>query len=233
MKLFLFMLLMSIFGSRIFGQTGQTCNCPTNQDLSHQGTPERIFYLSNGKRIGLCGDIDTAGRDTIYSEVIIYHCGTEGFFRGWNGIKTCQISQDKDTIVVRQLVSLPIGKDMQVVSTAFKIEKYYYRGSGFVTRSVYRDDIPKYTPSQIEDVLGQYTKLTPGDYDAILLVERRLFWAYVSGSADAGRYLSSFDQKFGPFANAKTDEFDEIHGLYWFWKMDHVMMEGRPELPVP
>ncbi|HWK08039.1 MAG TPA: hypothetical protein VNS58_30630 [Puia sp.] len=202
--LLLLMLLIPSFGHVVLGQTNVSCNCPTGQDLAHQGEPEKIFYLSNGKQIGLCGDFEKVNQDTVYSEVILYHCGSEGFFRCWDGIKTCKINQDEDTIVVRRLFALPIGKNMEIVSTSFKIEKYYYRGSRFVVHSVYRDDLTKYTLSQIEDVLDQYTKLTPGDYDTILLVERRLLWAYISGSAEAGSYLNSFDQKFGPSTETKA-----------------------------
>jgi hypothetical protein len=231
MKWLLLMALIPSFGHGALGQTNASCNCPSGQDLAHQGAPEKIFYLGNGKQIGLCGDVEKADQDTVYSEVILYHCGNEGFFRGWDGIKTCKINQDKDTIVVRRLFTLPIGKNMEIVSTFFRIEKYYYRGSKFVVRSVYRNDLTKYTPSEIESVLDQYSKLTPGDYDTILLVERRLFWAYISGSAEAGSYLNAFDQKFGPFTEAKSDEFNEVHDLYWSWKMDHVM--GEVELVVP
>src|SRR6186713_3384201 len=234
MKTLILTLLIPAFGHMALGQTNPSCNCPTGQDLAHQGLPEKVFYFSNGQRIGLCGDFEKVNQDTLYSEVILYHCGHDGFFRGWDGIKTCIINQDKDTILVRRLFSLPIGKNMEIVPTYFRIEKYYYRGSKFVVRSVYRKDLANYTSSQIKDVLDQYTKLTPRDYDAILLVRRRLFWAYISGSAEAGSYLDSFDQKFGPFIDAKSDEFDEVHGLYWFWKMDHLMAQrGQPELVVP
>ena len=234
MRWILLMLLIPSFGHVALGQTNVSCNCPTGQDLAHQGAPEKIFYLSNGNQIGLCGDVEEVNQDTVYSEVILYHCGNEGFFRGWDGIKTCKINQDRDTIVVRRLVALPIGGNMGIVSTSFKIEKYYYRGSKFFVRSVYRTDLTKYTLSQIEDVLDQYTKLAPGDYDTILLVERRLFWAYISGSAEAGTYLNSFEKKFGPFTEAKSDEFNEVHDLYWSWKMDHLMAQGgQSELAVP
>jgi len=67
--------------------------------------------------------------------------------------------------------------------------------------------------TQIAGVLDQYAKLTPGDYDTILLVERRLFWAFISGSAEAGGYLNSFNQKFGPFTETTSDEFNEVHSL--------------------
>ncbi|TDX01461.1 hypothetical protein EDB95_2497 [Dinghuibacter silviterrae] len=225
------MLLIPAFGHAALGQT---CHCPTVQDLAHQGAPEKMFYLSNGKQIGLCGDVEKVDRDTVYSEVILYHCGDEGFFRGWDGIKTCTIHQDKDTIMVRHLVTLPIGKNMEFISTSFRIERYYYKGSKFVVRSDYRNDLTKFTSSQIQDVLDQYNKLTPGDDNALLLVARGLFWAYISGSAEAGGYLNSFDQKFGPFAESKREEFDEVHGLYWSWKMDHLMGQGgQRELAVP
>ena len=228
------MLFIPAFGHVALGQTKVSCNCPTGQDLAHQGVPEKVFSLSNGKQIGLCGDFEKVNQDTVYSEVILYHCGNEGFFRGWDGIQTCKISQDNDTIVVRRLVGLPIGKNMEIVSASFRIEKYYYRGPKFVVRSVYLNNFPKYSSSQIADVLNQYTKLTPGDYEAILLVARRLSWAYISGSEEAGSYLSSFEQKFGPFTGAKSEEFDEVHGLYWFWKMDHLMgQRGQNELVVP
>src|ERR1700753_790078 len=109
MKKFLFILLIPICGEMSFEQTALSCNCPTGQNLAHQGAPNKIFYLSNGKSIGLCGDSEKVDQDTIYSEVILYHCGNGGFFRGWNGIKTCRIDQDNDTIVVRHIVSLPLG----------------------------------------------------------------------------------------------------------------------------
>lgn len=232
MKKYLPLVLVLSFTAPAFSQTTKnTCNCPTGQDLAHQGAPERMFTLSNGNLIGLCGDLEKAGRDTIYSEVILYHCGEEGFFRDWDGIKTCKIYQDHDTIVVQQLFSLPLGEKMQLITTTFKTEKYFYRGSGFLVNSSYRTDLPKYTPPQITDVLAQYAKLTRGNYDNILQVERRLFWAYVSGSAEAGNDLASFSKKFGPFIGDKSDEFDEVHGLYWSWKLDQTT--GQTELTVP
>lgn len=234
MKKHLIILLFLSFTDLALGQTTKNaCNCPTGQDLAHQGAPERMFTLSNGKQIGLCGDLEKTGRDTIYSEVILYHCGNEeeGFFRGWDGIKTCRIHQDHDTILVQQLFGLPVGENMKIITTTFKTEKYFYRGSEFVVHSTYRTDLKKYTPSQIANVLEQYTQLKPRDYDNILLVMRRLFWAYVSGSAEAGKDLESFEEKFGPFIDEKSDEFDEIHGLYWFWKLDQTV--GPTELQVP
>jgi len=222
MKLLLKMLLFLVIGQMASAQIKkQSCNCPTGQDLAHQGAPEKIFYFKNGQQIGLCGDIEPGNKDTIYSEVILYHCGAEGFFRGWNGTQTCKITQDNDTVVVEKLVKLPVGKNMEVVSTSFRIEKFYYSGSKFITLSVYRTDLPKYTPAQIKNVLDQYTSLTRGDYDKALLVYRQLFWSYVSGSSEADEYLEKFEQQFGPFTE-RFDEFDEIRGLYWFWNLNHL-----------
>jgi len=228
-------LLLLAFGHLAPGQpVRKSCNCPEGQDLAHQGEPDKVFTLSNGQQIGVCGDVEKIGADTIYSEVILYHCGHDGFFRGWDGIKTCKIYQDQDTIIVQQLFNLPVGENMQIITTTFRTEKYFYRGARFVTRSVYRVDLKPYTTSQIEDVLGQYTRLKKGDHAGILQTARRLCWAHISGSNEAGIAFDNLYEKFSLPETGISDEMDQLHGLYWFWKLDHGRTQkGLTELPVP
>jgi hypothetical protein len=46
----------------------------------------------------------------------------------------------------------------------------------------------------------------------------KLFWAYVSGNEQAGKYLDTYESKFGPFDGHTAEEFAELWKIYLSYK---------------
>jgi hypothetical protein len=68
-------------------------------------------------------------------------------------------------------------------------------------------------------VLAEFNSLSKDNLHRVMHVGHMLFWAYVSGNKQAGVYLESIPQKFGPFhENPIEGEWGHIYHTYEFWK---------------
>jgi hypothetical protein len=211
-------LILIILGHFAFGQN-KNCNCPKN-DITATGKADRVFTLSNGNSIGLCGFIDKGNKDTTYSEFILFQCGHTKIFKQWDATQSCKISTTKDTLIIQELYGLAIDEKLEVTWVPFYITKLYFDKSTVRSISYFRKELPKYSTTQIKTVLKQYNGLArQADGDSILLVAHRLFWAYVSGSREAAKHLDDFEKHFGPFDGAIAEEFHHLWATYKLFKL--------------
>ena len=211
-------LLISILltlGHFSFGQNND-CDCPKN-NLTTTEKAVKIFKFSNGIEFGLCGYIEY---DTIYSEFIIYQCGQSTFLNEWDATRSCVISLLNDTLSIQELYGLAIGNNLEIKWVPFHKTNYYFENSTLHTLSSFLTDLPKYSSSQIENVLKQHNQLTKkAGGDSILLVAHRLFWAYISGSKKAETFFKNFEKNFGPFDGHIAEEFHELWSTYKLYKL--------------
>jgi hypothetical protein len=122
-------------------------------------------------------------------------------------------------LIVKELFGLAIDKKMEIKWVPFYITKYYFDKSILHSTAFFRKDLIKYTPTQIRSVINQYQNLKKIETaDDMLLVAHRLFWAYVSGSKEAERYLNSFEKHFGPFDGAVAEEFHDLLATYKLYR---------------
>lgn len=214
-------LLIIVFlaqGHLTFGQD-KLCDCPKN-DLTISFKADKIFTFSNGASIGVCGFIDTTGKDTIYSEFILYQCGKTAIIDKWDATKTCKILTLKDTLFIQEIYGLAISNQMEIKSVPFYITKYYFDNNFLRSTSYFRNDIPKYSLKKINKVIIQYKNLTvKSKSETKLLIAHRLFWAFASGNKEASNYLDSFKNTFGPFDGAVSEEFHELWETYQHYKL--------------
>ncbi len=195
----------------------QKCNCPS-EGLGNTGKPHSLFSFTNGKKIGLCGYREIKNNDTTYSEFALVQCGQKKPIEEWGAVESCKIKKVNDTLFVKELYGLPIGKDFTVIWMPFYINKFYFTGNTLQKKKFYRKDIKKYSKEQIRQVLTKYEKLTRGNFEHTIDVANMLFWAYVSGNNEAEVYLKTIPKKFGPFDGAIAEEWDDISATYELWK---------------
>ncbi len=209
-----------------FSQENKGCNCP-EKTITHAGKPDSVYQFSNEKKIGLYGYIDIEDKHIHYSEFVIFFCEEEKKIAEWGALQTCLVEQKKDTLVIGELYDIPNGKNHASQWQPFYISKYYFKSSQLIDTSCYRTDLRKYSAAEIKIVLAQHEALTTKDYEYVLLIGHRLFWAYVSGSKQAGVYLENFRNKFGPFDGAIAEDFSDLIATYMHYKRLSAKKDGK------
>jgi len=196
------------------------CPCP-KMSLEHYGDkPVKVFPLKPDVSVAVCGGVQQKdGRDE-YSEFILYTCGQLYSIDSWDGTQTCTITQSKDTLIVQELMPVANGEDMSIQWPEFYVTKYYYTGPQLNRVAYYRKDLQLYTTGQIRQAIAGYRQLHQPivDYDACLLAMHRLFWAYVSGSEEAGTLLERAERELGPFDGAVAEEYESLIAVYGHYK---------------
>jgi len=196
------------------------CPCP-KMSLEHYGNkPVRTFQLTPGVSLAVCGGMQQKdGRDE-YTEFILYNCGQRYSIDSWDGTQTCTITQSRDTLIVQELMPVANGKGMNIQWREFYVIKYFYTGDQLQRKPYYRKDMQLYTTDQVKQAIAGYRQLHKPvtNYDACLLALHRLFWAYVSGSREAGTLLEQAEEKLGPFDGAVAEEFEDLIAVYEHYK---------------
>jgi hypothetical protein len=196
------------------GQGKQPCHCPATM----YGTKMQRYDLADGKSLAVCGYREKNKKDTIYDGFVLFQCGRKEILDEEDETSSCKIAQLNDTLILSEFYILPIGKNFEMVSLPFRIHKFFSRPSKIADTTYFRSDLPKYSTARINTVLRQYAHLTGKDNDSVNLVAHWLFWAYVSGSSQAEKYLRGMKSKFGPFDGAIAEEFEETWATYELWK---------------
>jgi hypothetical protein len=198
------------------GQT--TPACPCMGIFGKADKADRTFQFKNGKKIGLCGFIDTVGKQIIYSEFTVYECGQKNIVKEWDATKECLIEFKKDTLKISELYALPIGTNFSFVRKPFLINKLYYQNNILKDHSYFNPSLKKYSQAEILKVLEAYKKLKKNQKDLIILQAFRLFWAYVSGSKEAENHLINVKTRFGKLDGHNEEDLNSLLNIYSLYK---------------
>lgn len=203
----------------LFGQG--KCSCPEPYNYEKKGA-DKVYQYENGKTIGLCGYSERENSHVVYSEFVLFDCVSNKVLGEWGATQTCFVDFDNDTLVVKELKMLPVGKKFAYSHVPLIITKIYHRNKGFSKVSSFNKHIPKYSPAQVNKVLEKYKDLNMlqkrGYYDSIIVISDMLLWSYVSGSKIAEKYLNKVEKSVGPFDGAIAEEWNEIWMLYLYYK---------------
>ena len=180
--------------------------------------PIKVFTFKGNKQIGVCGQSELKNKTTTYSEFVCFECGEKKIIDEWDATEECRIEQKGDTLYIKQIYYLPIGKNFEEIPTPFHIYKVFYYNGEVTKECSYRNDIPLYTNKQIEAVLKQFYKLKKENSEANLSEANKLFWAYVSGSKEAEKCLNQMEKKYGPFDGAIKELWNFIYYTYINYK---------------
>ncbi|WP_020532546.1 hypothetical protein [Flexithrix dorotheae] len=89
------------------------CKCFNGIGSSEDDKPIIISKFSNGTSLSLCGYFDKEKQDKglIMSEFNIFNCKTGSSLVEYGAVQTCRIEQKKDSLIIRELKYLPVGKN--------------------------------------------------------------------------------------------------------------------------
>lgn len=196
----------------------QECTCPDGINNDNEGQPFRVFSFSNGKQLGICGYQSIELSDTVFTKFTLFVCGENKATREWSDKKSCRVNKVKDTLFIKEMAGLPLGQSFSNLWIPFYVHKLYFKNGVLQDVEYFRKDIQKYGKAQIDLVMQEYKQLAPGSGGSAIRVAKMLFWAYASGSKEAGEYLNTLPDKFGPFESAVAEEISDVMALCANWK---------------
>jgi hypothetical protein len=202
--------LLIICFSMSYGQKDKSCRCPKNQFVSEKyGT---IFQLSNGLRLLVCGAVDEETTPPTYSEFIVAECGKKSIIDYWNEKKTSEIKFENDTLYVKQMIDLPVGRNFIPQQVNWGMDKIYYTADQVMMKSSINKKIKKYSPAQIDAVNKLYDQAKIGGINNKKMeIAYKLFIATISGNETARKNLTDFKTKFKIEDESEfADEYNEL-----------------------
>ena len=144
-----FLLLITLFGIEL---CAQTCKCYSEQFENIEIEPTKIFNFKNGQQFKLCSVAtynfkkDTT---TYYKDFTIVNCETQKSINLLKNTEYFTMFFNNDTLSIKEIIDLPVGKKRKFIMTAISESKYYYKDN---TLSVTRQNIalPKYNNQEIQ-----------------------------------------------------------------------------------
>lgn len=99
--------------SKLSSKFIDSCNCFTGIGSRKGDPPVLIFSFSNGKSISVCGFDVREMQEPIISEFNVFDCANGNSLAEYSATQICRIIEKKDTLVIKELKYLPVGKNWQ------------------------------------------------------------------------------------------------------------------------
>jgi hypothetical protein len=216
MRFYITTILIFLKLTSAVGQAKRTdCDCPKTQFAGTKA--DTTFYLSNGRTIILCGYKNQESKPATFSEFILAVCGQDTIIDFWGAVLTCRLEVNEDTLLVKDLRFLPVGKNLDFRETVWLTDKIYFQGQKVVKELMVNRQIRKYTPAEIQAVLKAYETAKPGPDESEMGIANKLFIATISGSNTARQYFKEFEIKFGPLDGAFAEEYSDLKAMLELW----------------
>ncbi|MFD2966428.1 hypothetical protein [Sphingobacterium bambusae] len=218
LKLSTVLMLLGMLLCGIVCSAQDSCHCPENKFASTEA--DTVFRFSSHEGIALCGYRLQDEGQMLFSEFVLTVCGTDTIIDFWDALELCDVSLEDDTLYVNHITSLPTGDNFALVPQIFLIERMYFlNGKLLRTKDVNRT-VSTYEPAQIEQVLTAYRQIDSRLDDKTMLLANMLYVATISGSEEARRYFSEFDNRFEELDGAYAEEYHFLQRLLQAWDSD-------------
>lgn len=207
-----------------FSSNAQDCgvsfmNITRTDEHGVYGNMNMQYLLASNYQLNLSGSFEIKDGDTCISEFVLFDCRRQENIVELDGTGGGTIVEmSNDTLVLKHEESLPIGDNFSLKWVPFHIQKYYYYRNEVRSIARYDNSLKKYSKREIGAVLNNYQKLKKDNFDELLKTANMLFWAFVSGSNEAADYLNTFEEKFGPFDGAISEEWSDINMTFLAYK---------------
>lgn len=210
-------LLLSTFFS--YSQISKKCECiETNFET---GKESEIFEFSKGKKIMLCGSINTENGTTNYFEFVLFVCGKKNIIDFWDAASVCEVTKVQDTLYVNQMVDLPIGKRFSMEQVAWRVDKLFFVDDQLSIKKTINKDIYTYDEKQIESIIKDFQSTKPvsvsSDSKKIELAAR-LFMGAISGDETCRNYLKSFKKDYKISGTTIEAQYNELIARLETWE---------------
>ena len=207
-------LLLSV-GSVLGQARTAPCNCP--KTIYSDTKVKAASHLVNGKTIVLCGYKDTETKPVSFVEFVLFVCGQQKIIGFWDAQTQCRLEVNKDTLLVNQITSLPVGKNFAYEATVWKIDKLYFSGNNVLQKQEVNPGFPVYCANRIASVSSAFESANGGLDEAKMTLADELFMATISGSNQARKYLIKFKTKFGMLDGHFVEEYDGLISMLKLW----------------
>jgi len=219
-----------LYAPRGYAQTTKrSCDCPQNQYAQTKG--DTTFHLSNGKSIALCGYQEPGSKPIVYSEFVLSDCARDSVIDFWRAVLDYHVEVKADTILLKRLEYLHVGKDFKEQEVVWSTEKLFWKGQKVIREKVTNLQLQNpYNADEIEAVLRAYESASPDlSYgQGIVPLEDKLFAATISGSIKARQYFEEMPSKFNHFGGAITEYHSRLQEMLRSW--DRQQTDIKPEL---
>lgn len=204
-----------------FSASGQghenKCSLPENKYAD--STPEKVFDLSNGNRIGLSGFVEKNNNEELYSEFVLAVCGASDIIGFWEATTTCRIRVENNKLFVETLTNLPVGPNFSYAPTVWVITEISFKNGQLQKGEGLNPKLPLYGSNEKARVLIDYAKANKVLNDEAMHLADKLFIATISGDQAARKYLSDFKDSFGPLDGEYSERYRDLVAMLRNW--DH------------
>jgi hypothetical protein len=201
-----------------FSQNMKKCEC---LKTAHEtGNESEVFEFPKGKKIMLCGSINTENGNTNYFEFVLFVCGKQTIIDFWDATKICEVNKVQDTLFVNQTVDLPIGKNFDMEQTVWQVDKLFFVGEQLSIKKTKNRDISLYNEKQIAAIIKTYqaTKpITVDTDDKKIALFSKLFVGTISGDETCRKYFIAFKNDYKIVGTAIEDEYNELIAKLETW----------------
>ncbi len=189
-----------------YNQT-ESCKCPLTQYSDVDA--DKLVTISK-QQIAICGYHNT--NNNYFSEFVVAECGNDTIFNFWDALTIAKIEVKKDTLYIKEISSLPLGKNLEFIDFEWYINKLYYQNTKLKMMSSINTDIRKYSDDEIKNVLNEYNNADNKLNDSIMFTANKLFVAALSGSDEALQSFYSFREKY-ELDGAYSQEYKELAAM--------------------
>ncbi len=193
-----------------------TCDCPAS-DYADAAKANKVYALTNGKKIALCGYKNEDQIVETYSEFVLAVCGQNEVIGFWNALQDCRVRPVKDTLLVEELKYLPTGIGFRYAKSVWTTEKISFSNDEAIKQLSVNRGIRKYTSPEIAEVLQQYENAPKELSDQTMTLINRVFVATISGSAKARQYFKESATHFGVLDGAYSEEYSDLKNMLALW----------------
>lgn len=191
------------------------CNCPEND---YAGTKaDTVFKFTNGKKIALCGYRNPGSNPIDFSEFVLSVCGENKIIDSWDGTQTCRLKINKDTLIIENVVNLPVEQDRKFKIIVWEIEKLFFKNKNVIKSLSINKNIRTYNQNEIAETLKEYENSKGQLNDKKMELVNRLFISTISGNKTAGKYFKEFKTKFGEIDGAFSEEYNQLNSMLEQW----------------
>ncbi|SEP57169.1 hypothetical protein [Flavobacterium urocaniciphilum] len=141
----------SLKGINKKNKNSSQCLCFDGIGSKKGNEPIHTFEFTNGKKIIVCGYLETESEDITISEFNIFDCETEKPLVEYGATRICKIVKKKDTLQINEYTNLPILKNFEWKLVKIGKQTITTKNNQFIISKI----VPDLEKFQIDEVVAE------------------------------------------------------------------------------
>ncbi|MCL7987130.1 hypothetical protein M8998_04145 [Sphingobacterium sp. lm-10] len=193
----------------------EDCHCPENKYAPSKAN--QVFTFSNGQKIVACGFVLNHGAFLELSEFVLAECDSDHIIDFWDAMRSCRLSFSRDTLLIEDLYTLPLGDNLQETVITWAREYISYDHGVLKRDKAINRNLKLYDQSTIQAVLKAYESTDNILNDAKMGLLDRLFVAAISNSEEAKVAFMQFRGRFPELDGAYLHQYRILQEMLTAW----------------